>query len=82
MATKTRMQSAKERAPSIPPNTCPYIDSIIEMLEDFNLTQNSYDEHRKEIILSTLEYVRESNDCLRKSSKFWYEEFSKAVKRN
>lgn len=79
---KTRLQSAKERAPGIPPNTCPYIDSVIDMLEDFNLDQNSFDQQRKEIILSTLEYIRDSNDGLRKSSKFWYEEFCKAVKRN
>ncbi len=79
---KTRLQSAKERAPSIPPNTCPYIDSIIEMLDDFDLSQNEYDIRRKEIIRTTLEYIRESNYSLRDSSKFWYDEFKKVLKRN
>jgi len=78
---KTRLQSAKERAPSIPPNTCPYIDSIIEILDDFELTQPVVDSRRKEIIVATLEYVRESNSSLRDSSKFWHDEFTKVVKR-
>jgi hypothetical protein len=79
--SKTRLQSAKERAPSIPPNTCPYIDSIIEILDDFELTQPVVDSRRKEIIVATLEYVRESNSSLRDSSKFWHDEFTKVVKR-
>ena len=79
--SKTRLQSAKERAPSVPPNTCPYIDSIIEILDDFELTQPVVDSRRKEIIVATLEYVRESNSSLRDSSKFWHDEFTKVVKR-
>jgi hypothetical protein len=79
--SKTRLQSAKERAPGIPPNTCPYIDSIIEILDDFELTQYGVDSRRKEIIVTTLEYVRESNCTLRESSKFWHDEFVKVVKR-
>jgi hypothetical protein len=79
---KTRLQSAKERAPSIPPNTCPYIDSIIEILDDFELNKTDVDFRRRDIILSTLEYVRESNSSLRDSSKFWHDEFVKVVKRN
>jgi len=80
--SKTRLQSAKERAPSVPPNTCPYIDSIIEILDDFELTQPVVDSRRKEIIVATLEYVRESSNCsLRDSSKFWHDEFVKVVKR-
>jgi hypothetical protein len=78
---KSRLQSAKERAPGIPPNTCPYIDSIIEILDDFELTQYGVDSRRKEIIVTTLEYVRESNSTLRESSKFWHDEFVKVVKR-
>ena len=79
---KTRLQSAKERAPSIPPNTCPYIDSIIEILDDFDLAKNDVDSRRKDVIISTLEYVREANCSLRDSSKFWHDEFVKVVKRN
>ena len=80
--SKTRLQSAKERAPSIPPNTCPYIDSIIEILDDFELNKKTdVDFRRKDIILSTLEYVREANSTLRDSSKFWHDEFTKVVKR-
>jgi hypothetical protein len=79
---KTRLQSAKERAPSIPPNTCPYIDSIIEILDDFELNKTDVDFRRRDIILSTLEYVREANSALRDSSKFWHDEFVKVVKRN
>lgn len=79
--SKTRLQSAKERAPSIPPNTCPYIDSIIEILDDFDIPGTECDTRRKDIILSTLEYVREANSTLRESSKFWHDEFTKVVKR-
>lgn len=79
---KSRLDIVKDKAPVIPPNTCPYIDFVIDMLEDYNLMNNAVDIQRKDCILTMLEYVRNSNDSLRKSSKFWYDEYVKVVKRN
>jgi len=77
--SKTRLQIAKEKAPSIPPNTCPYIDSIVEMLDDFDAPDCSIDDFRKQVIRAGLEYIRQSNGALRDSGKFWYSEYCKVV---
>ena len=79
---KSRLETAKDNAPAIPPNTCPYIDFVIEMLEDYNLTSNTVDIQRKDCIIAMLEYIRNSNESLRNSSKYWYNEFAKIAKRN
>jgi len=73
---QTKIDKAKQNAPVIPPNTCPYIDHIIEVLDDIE-TKSSPDEHRISLIKAELEYIRSVNEKLRENGKYWYEQFKK-----
>lgn len=72
-----RVQKIKAGAPDIPPNTCPYIDFVLNFVENEPLGTSKIDEQRKALIIDTLEYIREANDSLRRSSKYWYDEYKK-----
>ena len=67
--------------PVIPSDTCPYIDMVIDLTEKM-ASEPNYDWRNEQQILAKalLEYVRESNQKLRKSSKFWYEQYQKVSK--
>lgn len=72
-----RVQKIKAGAPDIPPNTCPYIDFVLNFVENEQFGTSKIDEQRKALIVDTLEYIREANDSLRRSSKYWYDEYKK-----
>ena len=73
-----RIIRTKAGAPDIPPITCPYIDFVLNYIENEEFSRDSKcDKQRKQLIIDTLEYIREANDTLRKSSKFWYDEYKK-----
>ena len=68
-----KLNKLKQGAPEIPPNTCPYIDFIQEIIKEvIDESNSSLIEQKLELAISALEYVRESNDALRQSSKYWY----------
>ena len=68
-----KLNKLRENAPEIPTNTCPYIDFIQEIIKEvIDECDSSFIEQKLELAISTLEYVRESNDALRQSSKYWY----------
>lgn len=46
-AKSKRVESAKVEAPKVPPNTCPYINFVQEIIEDHFKYDDSVDEHRK-----------------------------------
>jgi len=73
-----RIIKTKASAPDIPPITCPYIDFVLNYVENEEFSGDSKcDKQRKQLIIDTLEYIREANDTLRKSSQFWYDEYKK-----
>lgn len=62
----------KDNSPELPSLTCPYIDFIQHILEEIKDSPKSiYTDVKIEIANSVLEYVRESNDQLRKNSEYW-----------
>lgn len=68
-----KLNKLRENAPEIPTNTCPYIDFIQEIIKEvIDESDSSLIEQKLELAISALEYVRESNDALRQSSKYWY----------
>ena len=79
----TRLQS-KADSPGVPPNTCPYIDNLINMVTDL---QQAYERLREkgeyqpmtdrlsQHARDTLEYVRSCNETLRDNSAFWYNRY-------
>ena len=70
---------ATTRKPPIPPLTCPNIDRVIELVE--TLVHYYHDESfstelvkcNEAIILQELELIRQSNNELRRASKYWYD---------
>ena len=64
----------------IPPLTCPHIDRVIELVESMlNLSKEPETsleilEKYKDIIGTEMELIRTSNDELRESGKYWYEQ--------
>ena len=70
MARKPKLSTLKRKAPKIPDFTCTDIDHIISYVEDkdlLNRTQLAYFKRR-------MEKLRDSNDRLRNSGAYWYEE--------
>ena len=73
---KKTLNDYKNLAPTIPTNTCPYIDFVQEIIKevkdehDCKLIQNKLD-----LAINTLEYIRESNESLRDSSRYWFNNF-------
>lgn len=75
MARKPKLSTLKRKAPKIPEFTCPDIDDIINYIENkelLNRTQLAYFKRR-------MEKLRNSNDKLRDSGIYWYEEIKKIL---
>jgi len=73
-----QIEIVKRKAPKVPPNTCPYINFVIEVIEEqMKYSDDKCDELRKSTLIETLEYIRKANETLRASSQFWYDEYKK-----
>jgi hypothetical protein len=67
--------------PVIPADTCPYIDMVIDLTEKMaSETDYGWRCEQETLVKALMEYVRESNQKLRISSKFWYEQYQKVSK--
>ena len=67
--------------PVVPSDTCPYIDMVIDLAEKMaSESDYSWRCEQETLVKALLEYVRESNNRLRKSSKFWYDQYQKVSK--
>ena len=87
-----KLKKLKRLAPLIPTNTCPYIDECLRIINeihcchDDSLYKNGvpaealFDE-RIDLLKKNLEYIRESNDCLRQSSEYWYKQCKSIIKK-
>jgi len=76
--------SMKQNSPGVPPNTCPYIDLVITMVQDMS---EAYDDLRtkgnhnpvveciEERAKDMLEYIRTNNETLRDNSLYWYNSY-------
>ena len=60
--------------PHIPPNTCPHIDRVIELIDEIedNINDKELVDRSFEIMKAELEYIRRANELLRESSYHWY----------
>jgi len=77
--TTPRTPRPVKNKPLVPEITCPYIDMVIQIIDQMEEQNNA--EWRGEqatLAKSLLEYVRSSNDKLRASGKFWYERSKRA----
>ena len=68
-------EQVKNESPSIPPDTCPYLDHVLEIVDDLELlAKNNKSEiaaHLHQIISHEKEYIRSVNETIRTSSKYW-----------
>ena len=78
---KVNLVSEKQNAPSVPGDTCPTINYVQEMIDQ--LIERNKDDvwslTQRDAINNALEYVRSSNQELRNSSKYWYDQCKKVA---
>ena len=75
MARKPKLSALKRKAPKIPDFTCPDIDNIIYYIENLDILKRGQLYKFKR----GMEKLRNSNDKLRDSGIYWYEEIKKLL---
>ena len=78
-AKRVKIETAKKSAPNVPGYTCPSIDYVQELLEQISDRGDTWAKTQSNIAKDVLEYIRESNNELRSSSKYWYDKYKEAA---
>ena len=76
---REKINKAKLGAPKVPGSTCPSIDYVQELLDQIADRGDDWAVRQAETATQVLEYIRESNDELRLSSKYWYDKYKEAA---
>lgn len=72
---KPKLRTLKRKAPKIPDFTCPDIDNIINYIDNLDVLKRGQLYKFKR----GMEKLRNSNDKLRDSGIYWYEEIKKLL---
>lgn len=72
---KPKLRTLKRKAPKIPDFTCPDIDNIINYIDNLDVLKRGQLYKFKR----GMEKLRNSNDKLRDSGIYWYEEVKKIL---
>ena len=74
----------KKNAPGVPPETCPYIDFVLDRVKNtsYDCQSDRVNDAQYEVLRSALEFIRESNDTLRRNSYYWYTEYKKLLNKH
>lgn len=75
---KPKLKTLKRKAPKVPDFTCPDIDNIINYIENLDVLKRGQLYKFKR----GMEKLRNSNDKLRDSGIYWYEEIKKLLTKN
>ena len=78
-AKQVKINVAKKSAPHVPGITCPSIDYVLELIGQISERGDDWAEKQAGVATGVLEYIRESNDELRTSSHYWYEQFKRVA---
>ena len=78
-AKREKINAAKSGAPKVPGDTCPSINYIQEIVGQIADRGDDWSEKQAGYINDLLEYVRDANFELRKSSKYWYEKYKEVL---
>ena len=78
-AKRMKIETAKLSAPKVPGDTCPSIDYVQEIISQIAERGDEWADKQAVVINDLLEYVRDSNFELRKSSKYWYDKYKDAA---
>ena len=78
-AKREKINAAKSGAPKVPGDTCPSINYVQEIVGQIADRGDDWSEKQAGFINALLEYVRDANFELRKSSKYWYDKYKEAA---
>ena len=78
-AKREKINVAKLGAPKVPGDTCPSINYVQEIVGQIADRGDDWSEKQAGYINDLLEYVRDANFELRKSSKYWYDKYKEAA---
>ena len=78
-AKRVKIDAAKAAAPNVPGDTCPSINYVQEIVGQIADRGDDWSAKQAGYINDLLEYVRESNEELRRSSKYWYDKYKEAA---
>ena len=78
-AKREKINVAKLGAPKVPGATCPSINYVQEIVGQIADRGDDWSEKQAGYINDLLEYVRDANFELRKSSKYWYDKYKEAA---
>ena len=78
-AKREKIDVAKLGAPKVPGDTCPSINYVQEIVGQIADRGDDWSEKQAGYINDLLEYVRDENFELRKSSKYWYDKYKEAA---
>ena len=78
-AKREKINAAKSGAPKVPGDTCPSINYVQEIVGQIADRGDDCSEKQAGYINDLLEYVRDANFELRKSSKYWYDKYKEAA---
>ena len=76
---RMKIDVAKASAPNVPGDTCPSINYVQEIIEQIAARSDEWGGKQSVVIIDLLEYVRDANYELRKSSKYWYDKYKGAA---
>ena len=76
---REKIDAAKLGAPKVPGDTCPTINYVQEIVCQIADRGDNWSENQAGYINDLLEYVRDANFELRKSSKYWYDKYKEAA---
>ena len=78
-AKREKINAAKSGAPKVPGDTCPTINYVQEIVGQIADRGDDWSEKQAGYINDLLEYVRDANFELRKSSKYWYDKYKEVA---
>ena len=78
-AKREKINAAKSGAPKVPGDTCPTINYVKEIVGQIADRGDDWSENQASYINDLLEYVRDANFELRKSSKYWYDKYKETA---
>ena len=78
-AKREKINAAKSGAPKVPGDTCPSINYVQEIVGQIAERGDDWSEKQADYINDLLEYVRDANFELRKSSKYLYDKYKEAA---
>ena len=78
-AKREKINAAKSGAPKVPGDTCPTINYVPEIVGQIADRGDDWSEKQAGYINDLLEYVRDANFELRKSSKYWYDKYKETA---